>query len=1094
MTPQPTGLRFHSRRGDEGEFAMAPVTEVCTPRDDVLAGGLREEDFAVKLELVVRNHPGYQAYADADAFFAATHPTQGLCKILRELFGSLSRGEGQSIIRVKDAFGGGKTHALIAAWHLARGARPAGLDKFIESDLLPDGACPIAAIVGEALDPISGTGATDKPARTIWGEIAAQLGEQAWAVMADNDAQRTVPGTGTIADMVGDEPTVVVIDELAHHVRQCATSGNAEVRAYAQSIPAFLKGLLETAAASKNLAVVLSLASHQDAYRQETSDLEEALRQLETDTGAEAESIIARQAREIVPAADDELAEIAKTRLFTRIDEHAAEETAEAYRSLYATLVEQGVLADFDINGYSRQIAASYPFHSVLFEVLDKRVATNPQFQRTRGALRLLGHAVAVLWQAHRTHQPPIINAGDLPLEQDAVRLDLTDHIDRDKFRQVAEVDFAGPDSHAARIDAANFSDGHYATRAATCVFLHSLEQGAGKYVGFPEVLVGVLTPGEDPAPVDRALKLLDAQAWHFASEPSGWRFQTEANPNRIIDTEARNVAPGNVLDEREKILQRLLKSTATCHTHVFPESLDGVADKPRFDLVAVSADDLTTVGKQAATPPNLLQQARSRYGGQPRTYRNGIGYLVADDDALGDAERAIRRRLGADRATNDSDLWASLTDAARDKLQTRADQARATAAIAVARTWRHLYFPRRNTDQADLAHRELSTDVQGNIGDRDGGWTTVVWEALKEEGKVHDGSPYSHDWIDKRLWPHQAEEVATADLLDRFWQDPNLPLLVDRSALAKGIRTGVTADRWVYVDQRDADHPQVVTSSDHPPEPVFDASVLLVRRDVAEQRGLLARPATVADVTTAVPAGENGIGFADLRDRVETAIDGQLSTTELEELVAQAVEREQLAVRRSDGELARPAEVRHHKLARNELRVIPADVVPAEVEIPTGERAKVQRTEGSAGQAVSQLKAKAADHPSDGFTNLSVSVSEGADGDWAIVLAALDLAAAVPGVTATLNVHIVAEPTARREGEITAATNGEAPADQTMKWLRPVIDATRNRATLARAAVTATFTFDQPCLADSHPASSVFDAVTHFVQGQAVKLTGRLA
>jgi hypothetical protein len=62
------------------------------------------------------------------------------------------------------------------------------------------------------------------------------------------------------------------------------------------------------------------------------------------------------------------------------------------------------------------------------------------------------------------------------------------------------------------------------------------------------------------------------------------------------------------------------------------------------------------------------------------------------------------------------------------------------------------------------------------------------------------------------------------------------------------------------------------------------------------------------------------------------------------------------------------------------------------------------------------------------------------------------------------------------------------------MKWLRPVIDATRNRATLAHATVTATFTFDQPCLADSHPASSVFDAVTHFLQGQAVRLTGRMA
>ena len=56
---------------------IADVRDACTPRSDVLAGGLEDKHFAAQLDQVVIGAAGYEAYADAEQFFALTYPTQG---------------------------------------------------------------------------------------------------------------------------------------------------------------------------------------------------------------------------------------------------------------------------------------------------------------------------------------------------------------------------------------------------------------------------------------------------------------------------------------------------------------------------------------------------------------------------------------------------------------------------------------------------------------------------------------------------------------------------------------------------------------------------------------------------------------------------------------------------------------------------------------------------------------------------------------------------------------------------------------------------------------------------------------------------------
>ncbi|MCQ3811549.1 MAG: DUF499 domain-containing protein, partial [Acidimicrobiia bacterium] len=207
---------------------LASVREACTPREEVLRGGLVDKHFAAQLDQVIANAPGYHDYADADSFFKITHPTHGLKDLLAGTFARLSSNAAaaanaeHAVYRYETSFGGGKTHGLIALYHLASGARPSNLDEFIDPALLPS-ECSVAAVVGDSLDPVNGLTSGDITTYTLWGEIGRQLGPEAWDLVQASDDARTAPGKQVWLDMFGSTPTVIVIDEIAQYLRQLAS-------------------------------------------------------------------------------------------------------------------------------------------------------------------------------------------------------------------------------------------------------------------------------------------------------------------------------------------------------------------------------------------------------------------------------------------------------------------------------------------------------------------------------------------------------------------------------------------------------------------------------------------------------------------------------------------------------------------------------------------------------------------------------------------------------------------------------------------------------------------------------------------------------
>ena len=97
----------------------------CGLREDVRSGRLELHEFAADLNLV-RQRKAPAMYQDPEAFFGYTFPSGQLKLLVRQVARRLSDlPDGKPVIRIQVAYGGGKTHTLIALITSRRAGRTA---------------------------------------------------------------------------------------------------------------------------------------------------------------------------------------------------------------------------------------------------------------------------------------------------------------------------------------------------------------------------------------------------------------------------------------------------------------------------------------------------------------------------------------------------------------------------------------------------------------------------------------------------------------------------------------------------------------------------------------------------------------------------------------------------------------------------------------------------------------------------------------------------------------------------------------------------------------------------------------------------------
>jgi len=784
------------------------IFDTCSPRADVLRDAMADADFAADLSKVLKGTASKE-YAEAGAFFANTYPTRGLRNLLTNVLARLSGTgkEAAAIFRLDTAFGGGKTHSLIALAHAADGMKGVQhVAEFVDPALVPaPGLVRVAAFDGENADPANGRNVGDGIlAKTPWGELAYALaGKAGFERIKVSDEKGVAPGAETIAELFGSEPKLILLDELAVYLRKVAAIPHAR-----DQFTAFLTGLFSAVERTPKVALVFTLAvgregRAQDAYSEENEFIAAKMQELT--------AVAARKATLLNPTEDDETVQVIRRRLFQRIDESKVPAVVQAYRDVWQRAKDQ-LPRDVQDATYAEALARGYPFHPHVLETLTLKTATIADFQRVRGMLRLLGRTIARLW-ATQPADATAIHLHHVDLGVESIRQELVTRLGQAALVPALNSDVAstepGHKPLARDIDQQHFSGtAPYGSYVGRLIFLHTLafnEQAKG--LTAEELRGAMAAPTLDLAFADQARQLFLQESAYLDDRPTApLRFLAEANLNQIVRREMSQVDGSEVRAELSDRIRTIFKGEIF-ELVPFPAGPFDVPDdvgngKPRL---AVVSHDALDVGGIVDVIPDLVARIFTSKGADAsaiRGLRNNLAFVVADAGRVGEMRTRMSRRLAL-RALLAPDRMRTLAEHQQATLREKEKKSETELAVAIQQCYRHVFYPSRvrlGDGPVDLNH--LALDLQSTSDSPGAGQVSVV-RALHDAAKLQlrEDAPNDPAFVVSRTPLKTVGRMTTADLRQEFRRDPGLPMLAHDDGFLRGIREGV--ERGVYVYKR---------------------------------------------------------------------------------------------------------------------------------------------------------------------------------------------------------------------------------------------------------------------------------------------------
>ena len=409
-------------------MTLTPVFQACRPRPSQLTNS----SYAADLQRALREE--IATPESALGFFQGTYPTEAMRTACRMVFDRLHNGvssEQPPVYRFNSRYGGGKTHTLIT---LAAGClHPELVRQGPEKTPIPSGlatdAVKLVAFTGESVDPLSGTelDGTGARARSLTGYVAYHLGgREALERFREHDNRLTDPGAENIRRLIGDTPTLILVDEMVRWIARVLQHGELNAEGVKTTIAALAEAVDNS---PKAVLVVTSPEPGHDAFQNATAILTEIMGDLD--------SILSRNGHDTIPADETDTAAILRQRLFYDWDEQARLETTRAYTEIW----ERHWPASSD--RAEKEFYDSYPFHPSLLRIARERLANNPDFQRVRGTLRLLAATI----NHNRNTTAPLIHPWHITPEDQRIRDELVNRIHHEAFDSGITADITGSTS-----------------------------------------------------------------------------------------------------------------------------------------------------------------------------------------------------------------------------------------------------------------------------------------------------------------------------------------------------------------------------------------------------------------------------------------------------------------------------------------------------------------------------------------------------------------------------------------------------------------------------------------------------------------------
>lgn len=780
---------------------LKPWREVVTPHRDVASGGYQQAEFAADLWQVQLGE-GSDEYRNPVEFFRRTFLTESLKQLLAGALKRLGGRGGDPVVQLQTNFGGGKTHSMLALYHLFSGtplAELPGLEPILQAaEVHAVPRVQRVVIVGNRVSPGNPIRKPDGTLiRTLWGELAWQLGGRtAYEQVRADDENATSPGDRLRELFNQYGPCLVLIDEWVAYARQLHDEGDLPGGNFETHFT-FAQALTEAAKLARHTLLVVSLPAS-DAATSSHAQTDEV------EVGGERGRAALNRLRNAIgrieaswrPASAEEGFEIVRRRLFEPLVEPAQyiarDNTAKRFFDLYRTQPQEFPPECRD-SDYEKRLKAAYPIHPEVFDRLYADWSTLVKFQRTRGVLRLMAAVIHSLWE--RGDRSPLILPATLPLDDNRVQFELTRYLS-DNWVPVIDKDVDGANALPLRLDGEVPTLGKLSAcrRVAHTVYLGSAPTAKAANRGLEDrrIKLGCVQPGESPAVFGDALRRLSAKATYLYSDGARYWYDTQPTVTKLADDRAEQLKAGP--DRiREEIRRRLDQATRQRgdfnRVHLCPTGHGEIPDEPEARLVVLGVD--SPYWKDGENPALTTAKAMlENRGNSPRLYRNALVFLAVDRARLADLDEAVRRYLAWESILAEKEEL-DLSPHQQRQATTQREAASGAVNARLPEAYQWLLVPTQPSPQGASEWQALRLTGQDGLAVR-------ASRKLKNDGLLNGGyaSTLLRLELDRiPLW--RGEHVEIKQLSEDFARYLYLPRLQNSAILLDAIQEGLRLLTW---------------------------------------------------------------------------------------------------------------------------------------------------------------------------------------------------------------------------------------------------------------------------------------------------------
>lgn len=573
---------------------MQPISALCKPRESIFVDS--DRDDVLDLSNLIDNH------IDVDKFFEETFETSGM-KVLFET--AFKRFEGKSptgVIKLTQAMGGGKTHCMLALALLAE--NPKWRKKLLGNHFEDIGAIKVVAFTGRETDAAFG----------IWGSIAEQLGKK--ELFSAYYSPLQAPGQAAWINLLKDQNILILFDELPPYLENARSIqvGNSDL---SQVTCTALANLFSAIGKEQLSNVCLVFSDLKATYETGSALLQSSFRELENEAN--------RCAIDIEPVGlnSDEIYDILKKRLFESCPSKTSmevNEIAKSYKQSVDTAQKLNLtnyLGDHVFLG----IKESYPFHPSIKD-LYARFKENPNFQQTRGMIRLMRQIIRRFYESGLADQKSLINVFDIDLndkntlahiKQIKSSLDVAINYDlAQDGRAIAEI-----------IDAQDTKNPYpYAQNFCKLLLMSSLNDLAHGLKGLTEnEAVGYLCePDIDINQYKKAFDAVRMQSWYLKEDNRGhFYFQNQKNLVAEMNTLVQSYNNDFARKELQKFLQGNFNPVRKC-------CYEQIYILPALDEIKLDQNKITLVICEPYHGNQLNPEVQQFY--ENEAFRNRVMFL----------------------------------------------------------------------------------------------------------------------------------------------------------------------------------------------------------------------------------------------------------------------------------------------------------------------------------------------------------------------------------------------------------------------------------------------------------------------------------